>query len=370
MEDDQITLKISVSDTGIGITPKQQLQLFQPFQQCDGSITRNYGGTGLGLVIAQRLAYLMNGEITLTSAPGVGSTFTVHVRLAISNSKNLPENTRMLVSSEIAKESAAFQQNLDSLFSQLTILVVDDSQVNLTLAKTLLCKKGANVTAVTGALEALEIIKNQAFDLVLMDLEMPKMSGIEASKKIRATLSSKHLPIIAVTAHVMPQKRLDVLDAGMDDILTKPYLPDQLYGIIAKWSGLAYAASPPHPDEADSDANAAVYNQSNALASVANDNQAAELIVSEFLEMIPGCEAALRKASSRGDRNALFQAAHKLEGSASTSGATLIYTEAVSLKETLSKELAEPNKIEERVAALLKQTKRFKEHISSHAKSG
>lgn len=367
---DQITLRISVSDTGIGITPEQQLQLFQPFQQCDGSITRNYGGTGLGLVIAQRLAFLMNGEITLKSIPGNGSTFTVHIRLALSNSTNEPESQRLSHGDTTALDVANAEEISDSFFSQLKILVVDDSQVNLTLAKTLLSKKGANVIAVTSALEALDIINNETFDLILMDLEMPKMSGIEVTRRIRAEPSTSKVPIIAVTAHVLPQKRQDVLDAGMNDLLAKPYLPNQLYEIVGKWIGHEYTASSPQPVELNIDPDVTVYDRFTALANVDNDNQAADLIVDEFLEMIPDCEAALVEASSSGDLDALYQTAHKLEGSASTSGAAMVYTEAVSLKQTLKQAAPESKKVEERVAALLEQTNRFRDHFSNHARSG
>jgi CheY-like chemotaxis protein len=239
--DDVVSIRITVSDTGIGISPQQQLQLFQPFQQCDASITRNYGGTGLGLVIAQRLVGLMNGEITLTSEPGEGSTFVarVHLKKAV----KVRENNKLLNLSRKTAPSfkaSSYTEEIDSSFSDLTILVVDDSNVNLTLAKTLLLKKDAHVVAVTSALEALEIIKKQQFDLILMDLEMPKMSGIEAARKIRKKLDSNTLPIIALTAHVLPKKQEYVLNAGMDDLLAKPYLPDQLYAIVSKWTGHSY----------------------------------------------------------------------------------------------------------------------------------
>jgi signal transduction histidine kinase/ActR/RegA family two-component response regulator len=238
---DEVTIRITVSDTGIGISPKQQLQLFQPFQQCDASITRNYGGTGLGLVIAQRLVGLMDGKITLTSEPGEGSTLVA--RAHMKKATKIHENNKLINLSE--KTTSAFKtpgyaEDVDSSFSDLTILVVDDSNVNLTLAKTLLLKKNAHVVAVTSALEALEIIKRQQFDLILMDLEMPKMSGIEAAKKIRKKLDSNTLPIIALTAHVLPIKQEYVLNAGMDDLLAKPYLPDQLYAIVSKWTGHTY----------------------------------------------------------------------------------------------------------------------------------
>ncbi|MES9946849.1 MAG: ATP-binding protein [Candidatus Thiodiazotropha sp.] len=237
-QNDQYRLRITVSDTGIGISPQQYSQLFQPFQQCDGSLTRNYGGTGLGLVIAQRLVYLMGGEITLTSTPGEGSTFAALIN--VGPPKTLKEPDTILTIASSATETAENPIQEGSAFSNLTILVVDDSNVNLTLAKTLLHKKGATVVAVTSALEALQIIDSHTFDLILMDLEMPKMSGIEAARKIGEMQNSKHIPIVAVTAHVLPQKHQDVMTAGMKDLLAKPYLPDQLYAIVSKWTGHLY----------------------------------------------------------------------------------------------------------------------------------
>jgi signal transduction histidine kinase/DNA-binding response OmpR family regulator len=363
---EEIIIRITVRDTGIGISQQQQSQLFQPFQQCDGSITRNYGGTGLGLVIAQRLVGLMDGEITLSSKPGEGSIFVTRVHLKTPITIRESEKpTSISINKMITLESSDYIDESDTLFSNLSILVVDDSNVNLTLAKTLLLKKGAHVVAVTSALEALENIKSQQFDLILMDLEMPKMSGIEATEKIREKLNTSTLPIIAVTAHVLPQKHEDVLNAGMDDLLAKPYLPGQLYAIVSKWTGNPNApTNSPVPNTEIKDISP-IYDQQTALTNVANDNRAAELILSEFLEMLPSCETALRDAVSAGDHLALYQAAHKLEGSASTSGAASIYKEAVSLKASLKQEPIEAERIKQSVTALLAQTDQFKLHFGS-----
>jgi signal transduction histidine kinase/DNA-binding response OmpR family regulator len=365
-QDDVITIRITVSDTGIGISQQQQSLLFQPFQQCDGSITRNYGGTGLGLVIAQRLVGLMDGEITLTSKPSEGSTFEAKIYLKTPKTiKEIEKPSNISINKFTSLESSGYVDESDTLFSNLTILVVDDSNVNLTLAKTLLLKKGSNVVAVTSALEALEIIKSQGFDLILMDLEMPKMSGIEATTKIREKLSPKTPPIIAVTAHVLPQKHDDVLNAGMDDLLTKPYLPDQLYAIVSKWTGNMVAPINNQVSNSETNENSVIYDQKTALANVANDNKAAELILEEFLKMLPSCEAALKEAISSGDNTALYQAAHKLEGSASTSGAASIYKEAATLKASLKEEPIEADRIKQSVTALLTQTDQFKQHVDS-----
>jgi signal transduction histidine kinase/DNA-binding response OmpR family regulator len=362
----KVIIRITVSDTGIGISQAQQSLLFQPFQQCDGSITRNYGGTGLGLVIAQRLVGLMNGKITLSSKPGKGSTFVARVQLETARPiKEIDKLTHFAINRMSPFELSDDIDESDKIFSNLTILVVDDSNVNLTLAKTLLLKKGAYVVAVTSALEALDIINRQSFDLILMDLEMPKMSGIEASIKIRDKLNSRTPPIIAVTAHVLPQKHEDVLNAGMEDLLTKPYLPDQLYAIVSKWTGNTTALSDNLTRNSEISDSSAIYDLQTALDNVENDKKAAELILSKFLEMLPGCEAALREAVSAGDKAALYQTAHKLEGSASTAGAASIYKEAVTLKALLKQEPIEINIIKRSVTALLAQTDQFKQHAGS-----
>ncbi|MES9992875.1 MAG: ATP-binding protein [Candidatus Thiodiazotropha sp.] len=367
---EQITLKITVSDTGIGIPPEQQSLLFQPFQQGDSSLTRSYGGTGLGLVIAQRLANLMGGDISLTSTPGEGSVFVARVGLESAKYANKPAViTYEQDKATSSTESRDKDGNAASLFSELTILVVDDSQVNLTLASTLLNKRGANVVAVTSAAEALDIIQKQTFDLVLMDLEMPGMSGLEAARRIRDIYGSNELPIIAVTAHVLPQKQQDVLNAGMEDLLPKPYLPDQLFSIISKWSDRSYDATDSQLLDSEFTSDSAIYDRQAALASVENDNKTANLILKEFLDLLPNCETAMHQALESGDNTALYQAIHQLAGSASLSGATSIYEIAVSLKETLAQDSVTSAEIEQQVATLIEETCRFKDFFSSQRTS-
>lgn len=366
-QDDDVHIRITVSDTGIGIEQQQQAQLFQPFQQCDGSITRNYGGTGLGLVIAQRLVGLMDGEISLKSKPGEGSVFTSRIKLKTpAKVKEFDDSNRISPAGTTTLASPSQIGDTDSIFSDLKILVVDDSNVNLTLAKTLLQKKSANVVAVTSAIEALDIIDVNKFDLVLMDLEMPKMSGIEAARKIRKSKPSATLPIIAVTAHVLPQKRKDVMDAGMNDLLAKPYLPNQLYLIVSKWTGHAYAATGSQSDSPRIEDGSIIYDQQAVLVNADNDPKTADVILDQFLEMLPSCEIALKDAYTTGDHAALYQTAHKLEGSASTSGASSIYQGAVNLKACLQLEPEEPDKLERSVNVLLQQTDQFKQYISEH----
>lgn len=237
LDDTGVTLRLMVHDTGIGISSEQQEQLFQPFQQCDGSITRRFGGTGLGLVITKRLVNLMGGEISLSSTPGKGSTFTATFCLALStnsvtddsSTSNLPMDGTLQLSSTPNKISQTIPANL-------TILTVDDSPINLKLSTRLLEDQGADVVSVESAVEALEMAANQSFDIILMDIEMPVMSGIEATLKLRQPHSgAEDIPIIAISAHAFPEKRQEVIGAGMNDLLAKPYLPEQLYTMITKW---------------------------------------------------------------------------------------------------------------------------------------
>ncbi len=226
MDSTGVDLCIEVSDSGIGMSPQQQEILFQPFQQSDSSITRRYGGTGLGLVITQRLVKLMGGEITLVSMPGKGSTFTALVHLGLPRASVAPE------SGDPGSASRSESFDLDGV----AVLVVDDHPVNLMLATALLNDEGATAIGVKSAREALAEIRDQHFDLVLMDLEMPEMSGIEAARTLRQSAgANRNIPIIAVTAHAFPEKREEAIAAGMNDLLAKPYVPEQLFAMVQQW---------------------------------------------------------------------------------------------------------------------------------------
>jgi signal transduction histidine kinase/ActR/RegA family two-component response regulator len=228
--DGELGLRMIVRDTGIGISAAQQALLFRPFQQGDGSITRRFGGTGLGLVIAQRLVRLMDGDIVVSSAPGEGSSFTATVRLGLGQAA-LP----LAPAQPAAPRSGGDTGQAGPAMAGLTVLVVDDSPINLQLASALLIGRGVEVDAVENAADALAAVGRRTYDLVLMDLEMPGMSGIEACRRIRAMPSpAARVPIVAVTAHAYADKRAEAIEAGMDDVLAKPYLPDELYAMIAR----------------------------------------------------------------------------------------------------------------------------------------
>lgn len=221
-----IALKFEVRDNGVGISEEQQKKLFQPFTQGDGSITRNFGGTGLGLVISQQLATLMQSEITIESQPGKGSCFAFVVQLEVCQNQE-----------QIDRTPAEQPKAIDIVpeLVNVKMLLVDDDAINLFLAKEFLRAFGARVESADSASQALTFLDREPFDIVLMDIQMPTMDGYEASRVIRLEEKWQQLPIIAMTAHTLEGERKKCMEAGMNDYLTKPIDPQELQDVLLKW---------------------------------------------------------------------------------------------------------------------------------------
>lgn len=219
--DGRWTLRLVITDTGLGI-PRDSLQrVFEPFYQTDLSSSRKHGGTGLGLPISRRLARLMGGDITVTSNPGRGSEFTVTVLVGegrvLQASDFLPRRTTDL-----------------TRFAGHRVLIVDDDAVNRRLCLLQMAKLGLDVTTAEGGAEAVHLCHEKSFAVVIMDVQMPGMDGLEATRRIREREITR-TPIIAFTANVMPDDREKCLAAGMDDYLSKPLQLDDLAAALAHW---------------------------------------------------------------------------------------------------------------------------------------
>ena len=223
---DEILVRFEVQDTGIGITPGNLSRLFQSFEQADVSTTRKYGGTGLGLAITQSLAHLMGGEVGAESTPGHGSTFWFTAWLR--RSQGVTESAPPAGALDINKELRHHHHGSH-------ILLAEDNAVNREVAVALLSQAGLVVdTAINGRV-AVEKVRSMAYDLVLMDMQMPEMDGLEATRIIRSTAGSKDLPILAMTANVFKADRQACMDAGMNDFVTKPIDLANLLSVISKW---------------------------------------------------------------------------------------------------------------------------------------
>ncbi|MBF0397598.1 MAG: response regulator [Desulfobacterales bacterium] len=226
----EVLLQFSVEDTGIGINAEQISRLFQSFTQADTSTTRRYGGTGLGLSICKRLVELMGGEIAVKSSEGHGSVFTFTIRLGMQSD----EKKKTLTS--LASEIEAFNK-----IKGAKILLVEDNEINQQVARELLEIEGFFITIANNGIEAVEQVKmsyteNRPFDVVLMDIQMPLMDGYTATNKIRNYPSDiKYIPIIAMTAHAMKSEKDKCLQAGMNDYVTKPIEPKNLFAVLVKW---------------------------------------------------------------------------------------------------------------------------------------
>ena len=210
-----VTLRFAVSDTGIGIAPDVQAQLFTPFMQADVSITRRFGGTGLGLSIVKHMAKLMGGDVVVKSTPDVGSEFCVTLDFA-----RAPAET-------IGTASASSDPSGERVLSGVKVLAVDDSDINLEVAKRILELQGAQVSLASNGQEAFDRLRAEPkkFDVVLMDVQMPVLDGHGATRRIRLELGLTELPIIALTAGALSGDRPKAAAAGMDDFITKPFDP-------------------------------------------------------------------------------------------------------------------------------------------------
>jgi len=220
-------VRFSVTDTGIGIPKDKQREVFSPFSQADSSTTRRFGGTGLGLAIAHRLVGLMGGDLVLDSEVGRGTCFSFTL--------DLPAAPAPVASAPAA--AAWTQAGRD----QARILLVEDTPVNQALGRSILRKAGYQVALAQDGVEALEMMDRESYTLVLMDMQMPRMDGLEATRRIRALERQRgevHIPVVALTANALDSDRQRCLEAGMDAFLAKPFKMEEVIDLVSRLAGI------------------------------------------------------------------------------------------------------------------------------------
>ena len=222
---ESVTVRFEVSDTGVGIAPEALPRLFTAFEQADNSTSRHYGGTGLGLVITRRLAELMGGEAGVSSTPNTGSTFWFTARL----SKIAAQDD--LVHHEMSDAEAVIRRE----FQGARILLVDDEPINLEVARTVLEDSGLRIDTAEDGQEAFDKATLTPYAIILMDMQMPRLDGVVATRKIRTLAQHEKTPIVAMTANAFKEDKLRCLAAGMNDFLIKPFNPDLLFVCLLKW---------------------------------------------------------------------------------------------------------------------------------------
>ena len=470
-KDENVELQFMVRDTGIGISERQQAQLFQAFSQADASISRRYGGTGLGLVITQKLVTQMGGEIRLTSRLHQGSTFwfslrltktdlpvsqpintsslsdkkllliepnmqaasviqqrLIHAGLHVTYRSTMPDDAEQhdfamlsltpgeqppiatlldmvfkaeqlsdkvmvcLPTTELAlserlvnagvsaclPKPLAHRKLLETLISEpdmlaeaapplvpepaqsilpLTVMAVDDNPANLKLISALLSERVETVITATGGKKAVEYAHQKGFDLIFMDIQMPEMDGVTASQEIHKTELNHTTPVIAVTAHAMAGERERLIDAGMDDYLTKPIEEHILQQILAKWTNphdaelLPLAATAPSPatEKAPAENKNVSWDWDLALKQAAGKEELAKDMLQMLLDFMPEVEMLVNEALD-GKEIELWPPIHKLHGSCAYSGVprlkNLCHTIETELKAGASTEDIEPELFE------------------------
>ncbi len=364
---EQSIVRFEVADTGIGVDASQCERMFQPFEQADPSTTRKYGGTGLGLAISRRLTELMGGRIGVDSTLGKGSTFWVEVPLQLR-----PASAGRQPSAAAGAPPCAEHDRLCGR----RILLAEDNPVNREVAVAILRGTGAVIDTAENGQEAVDMASTTRYDLILMDMQMPVMDGITATRLLRSRDELRKLPILAMTANAFAEDRQRCIDAGMNDHITKPVEPQALCEKIWRWLPTdAPAADLPTPpavqageEPVDDDPLAPLaglheLDVATGLQYVLDDREIYLGLLRLFAESDYG--KLLQESIDAGDAVALRRAAHSIKGGAATIGATALSLAAAELEARVVSGLADEAQsmqagpLHEAASALAARTTRF-----------
>ncbi|RYC69002.1 PAS domain S-box protein [Spirosoma sordidisoli] len=290
------TISITVADTGIGMDPQFQRNLFTKFTQEDGSIGRRYGGTGLGMSITKQLVDLMGGTIRVRSVKNEGTTVTVQLTLPIGTETDKPAQSQ-----EIGQTGA---------LSSRRILLVEDNEMNRLVVTTILDPYNMVIIEATNGLEAIELLRTESVDLVLMDVQMPVLDGLEATRIIRRDISTS-LPIIALTASAIRKEKEACYQAGMNDFLAKPFDEKNLIGKLANW----LKADSNLPQNQQETMNEDKYDLSSLQAISRGNDEFVRKMISLFCTETPAAAAQIKAAYESGDFETIKYLAHRTKPS-------------------------------------------------------
>ncbi len=331
-EQGEVTLRFSVADTGIGMSREQQESIFTPFTQADSSTTRKYGGTGLGLAISRELVQLMGGRMWVVSEAGCGSTFSFIAQFLLAGTA-----VGLAASGGEGTEAA-----VAPALTGVRVLVVEDNQINQEVARLILEKEGITVDVARNGAEALSLVHlpQASYHAVLMDVHMPVMDGLEATRRIRLDPDLARLPIIAMTASVFSEERRLCLEAGMNDQVSKPIDVPQLFATLRRWVGTMPVAAEPDaaqaelqpsgfPDEAPG------LDLKRALRALEGPKQLMRLL-NRFREENESLMEQLGEAAAAGNLQLARRLIHTVKGSGGNLGATRLCSAAASLETAMS----------------------------------
>ncbi|MEI7892955.1 MAG: ATP-binding protein, partial [Myxococcales bacterium] len=342
------TLRCEVQDTGIGIAPETLETLFRPFAQADSSIARRFGGTGLGLTISKQLVELMGGRLYVDSKLGVGSTFCFEVRC--------PK-----VVHEYAIELTKDRRDHQGAFHGTRILLAEDDKTNQLVASFMLRHLGCHVQVASDGVEALTALASSDFDLVLMDVQMPELDGLAATRQLRDLGGTNgRIPVIALTAHAMQGFREQCMEAGMDDYLCKPIDRKALAQCLERWllhAPVRETLRPKAPEPL------VAFNRADLVARLGEDDELIQELLSAFAVQTRQQLDALAKALASMDRTAMARLAHTLKGASAMMSAPVMRHDASRLE--AAAEHGDQEEATVVVAGLLRAFEDFQDATSS-----
>ena len=324
-----VCLHFSVTDSGIGIPLDKQQLIFEAFGQADTSTTRKYGGTGLGLSISARLVRLMSGKIWVESEANRGSVFHFTARFGLQMQHGKKAH---LQSSDSESALAGSRRPVREGRRGLRILLVEDNAINQILAQRLIRKRGDKLVITNNGREALAALESEKFDLILMDIQMPEMSGLEVTAEIRRKEkeTGEHIPIVATTASAMKEDRERCLEAGMDAYISKPIEREVLFQTLDKLTGHSQNAK---SGDTRARSNDPVFDAGAVLDSLEGDSELMREIAGIFLAQFPKQMEKIRAAVSSRDPKLLERAAHALKGTSANLLAQGVVQAAAKLEE-------------------------------------
>ena len=326
--DGELKVRFEVEDSGIGMSAEQCERLFRPFEQADSSTTRRFGGTGLGLAISRRLAELMGGRIGADSRPGEGSTFWLEV----------PVRRVAAAAPGEAPDGQPLRDGGQPGLAGHRVLLAEDNPLNQEVALALLRDAGLDVDLAEDGLAAVELAGAADYDLILLDVQMPGLDGLEAARRIRAQERHRQTPIIAMTANAFDEDRTAAFAAGMDDHVAKPVDPDVLYATLSRWLA---AAAPGEPALASGsgaaiDDGLAEVDPAIGLRSTAGDRAKLQRLLVRFAEMHAGDAEKIRDCLAAEDFSQARLLAHTLKGTAATLGLSGVARRAARLEREIA----------------------------------